>query len=443
MVPRVRPKGFVVAGAVLSLGAFIIGFVVVAPVGSLVGGGMTLVFQRTWDASIAGLAIGPDGSVYTAGTVFRGEPPYTPGNVTLLRWSAGGDLLWAVEWGSEGDEDARAVAVDAAGAAYVTGSLGSFGALLVKFDSAGDLVWQRSWGGDREESAEAVAVGPDGSVYVTGFTQSFGSYFGSAAFLLKFTPDGALVWERTWQAPGGTVAEDVAVSAAGAVYVVGNRGFDAGTRPFLAKFTPGGDLIWDRSFIPPGFIERDTAVFRGIGATPDGGIVAVGRWMPSFDEEVLVVRFSADGALQWARDWGGDSHEEGIDATIAADGTAYVVGRTATFAQGLYEDIFVLKVLPSGRGTEARRWGGPNRDLGHDIALGSNGDLYVAGSASAPPYTFGSAPAQMSRVRGTAAAAGGVVEAPTGVLGTPAGTAVPLVVIGTQGSAVLLRIRGG
>ncbi len=430
----------------VAMAAIVVGLLTAGPVAAAPAG-MTLVFQRTWgapDASAAGLAIGPDGSVYTVALLIRGEPPYAQGNVSLLRWSAEGDLLWQKEWGTIGDETPQAVAVSADGAAYVTGTFGGFSAFLVKFDSDGNLVWQRTWGGEREESGNAVAIAPDGSVYVAGVTQSFGSFFGSAAFLLKFRPDGALVWQRTWQAPGGTIAEDVAVSADGAVYLAGNHGFDAGTRPFLAKFTTDGDLIWDRTFIPPGFVGRDTAVFRGIGATPDGGVVAVGRWMPTFDEEVLVVRYSADGGLLWARDWGGDSHEEGIDATVAPDGTAYVVGRTDTFADGPYEDVFVLKVLADGRARDARVWGGGNRDLGEGIALGPNGDLYVAASASIPPYTFRSAPSQMSRVRGAAADADAVVETPAGTLGTPAGTVSALDgTVGTDGAsdAVLLRVR--
>src|SRR6266540_727866 len=192
----------------VAMAAIVIGLLTAAPVAAAPSG-MALVFQRTWgapDASADGLAIGPDGSVYTVALLIRGEPPYAQGNVSLLRWSAEGNLLWQMEWGT----------------------IGGFSAFLVKFDSDGNLVWQRTWGGDREEGGNAVAIAPDGRVYVAGVTQSFGSFFGSAAFLLKFTADGEIVWERTWQARGGTVAEDVAVSSDGAVYLAGNHGFDAG-----------------------------------------------------------------------------------------------------------------------------------------------------------------------------------------------------------------------
>ncbi len=407
---------------------------------------MTLVFERTWNAGVAGLAIGPDGSVYTVGIVARGEPPYTQGNVTLLRWSAAGDLLWHVEWGSEFHEDAAAVAVDAAGAAYVTGMAGAFQAgsqaLLMKFDADGNVVWQLTWGGTREDSGRGVAIGPDGSVYLTGVTQSFGPFLGAAAFLLKFSPDGEMIWERIWQVSGGTFPEDIAVSNDGAVYLVGNHGC-CPQRPFLAKFTADGALLWDRTFFAPGLRGGETASFRGIAVAPDGGVIAVGRWEPTFDGELLVVRFSSDGAILFVRDWGGDSHEDGSDVAVAADGTAYIVGRTNTFKQGSYEDIFVLKMLANGRGTEVRTWGGPLQDLGYAIALGPNGDLYIAGSATMPPYALDSAPSQMSRVRGASATdAEAVVERPAGTIGTPEGTTTPLdLTVGTEGGAVLLRIR--
>lgn len=410
---------------------------------------MTLVFQRTWDGGSAdALAIGPDGSVYVAGLT-PGEELYEGSglfdiDMSLVRWSADGDLLWQMKWRGPGDEEAADVAVDATGAAYVTGMTGSFGtyfdAFLVKFDASGNLVWQRTWGGPWEDGGAAIAAAPDGGVYVAGVTQSFGSLFGPAAFLLKFTGDGALEWERTWQAPGGTVLEDMEVSADGAIYLVGNTDFNR----FLAKFTSGGDLVWDRTFEAPGLIPH-TAVFRGIGTTPDGGVVAVGSWMPTFDQEVLIVRFSADGTMLWTRDWGGDSHEEGIDAVVVADGTMYVAGHTDTFAQGVYEDVFVLKVLSNARGTEVRTWGGPNRDRAHAITLAANGELYLAGSAQVPPYTFGSAPVQMSRVRGaTAVDADAVLGTPEGILGSPTGTTSPLdgtVGTGDSSGAVILRVR--
>lgn len=400
---------------------------------------MTLVFERTWgDSGASATAIGPDGTVYVAGLTVVGEYPLQDTDATLLKWSAGGDLLWARSWRGVADESAEAVAVDASGAAYVTGMTTSFGieAFLLKFDAAGNLEWQRTWGGGREEGGEGVVVGADGGIYVTGVTQSFGTFPGAITFLLKFTPDGALVWERTWETPAGGLPRDIAASPDGGIYVGGL----AYPRGFVAKFAADGALVWDRTYLAPaptGFTD-----FEGLGATPDGGIVVVGSFMPTFDQEVLIVRFAADGALLYERSWGGGSEEIGVDAAVAADGTAYVVGETRTFSGGNHADLFILKVLPSGRAREARTWGGPMGDFGRTVAIGENGDLFVAGSAGTSPYVFGSAPSQMFRVRrATVTDPAAIVGIPGGTIGTPGGAMSVLeVTVGPSGAAVLLRV---
>jgi outer membrane protein assembly factor BamB len=67
----------------------------------------------------------------------------------------------------------------------------------VKFDPNGALLWQRTWGGTLGETALGVATSGDGaSVYIIGQTLSFGA--GNIdAFLVKFDASGNLVWQRT------------------------------------------------------------------------------------------------------------------------------------------------------------------------------------------------------------------------------------------------------
>jgi hypothetical protein len=66
--------------------------------------------------------------------------------------------------------------------------------LLLKFSPDGSLEWQRRWDGGGSESGEAVAVGSDGAVYVTGGSAGSGEF--GPLFVLRFAPDGSLVWQR-------------------------------------------------------------------------------------------------------------------------------------------------------------------------------------------------------------------------------------------------------
>src|SRR5690606_34444259 len=130
------------------------------------------------------------------------------------------DVRWARSGGGtgvDGDYGAR-IAVDAAGNAYVTGRFdgaatfggtvltgyGAFDAFVVKYDPEGAVLWARHGGSDGSDQAEGIAVDAAGNAYVTGQfegTATFGTFsltsVGSTdVFVVKYSPAGDVLWAR-------------------------------------------------------------------------------------------------------------------------------------------------------------------------------------------------------------------------------------------------------
>src|SRR6185295_5111668 len=109
------------------------------------------------------------------------------------------------------------------------------------------LVWQRRWDTGGQETAEGVAVAADGSLYVTGTTDSFGGF--GHLVVLRFTPAGALVWQRirdvaTDAAVG--MGQAISVAADGSIYAAGvaPRAVVGEVDMLLLKLDPQGTLVW-------------------------------------------------------------------------------------------------------------------------------------------------------------------------------------------------------
>jgi hypothetical protein len=77
----------------------------------------------------------------------------------------------------------------------------------------------------------------------------------------------------------------------------------------------------------------------------------------------------------------------------------------------------------TGKAVDAATWGGVDNESGESIAVASDGSVYVAGLASAPPYTFAKATKTTKRPRGSfLGVPAGTVSDPGALAGTPAGT---------------------
>lgn len=214
-----------------------------------------------------GIAVDVSGNAYVAGKT--GSVNFPTKN-SLQSASGGGDdafvvklnptgsaLVYSTYLGGSALDEARGIAVDVTGNAYVTGDTssrdfpiknpfqptqnGSQNAFVTKLDPTGSaLVYSTYLGGSGLDQGNRIAIDSSGNLYVTGFTDSpnfptrnpfqaafKGTVFGiSNVFVTKFDPTGsALVFSTylggTGNENGGDLGEDVAVDSAGNVYVAG------------------------------------------------------------------------------------------------------------------------------------------------------------------------------------------------------------------------------
>ena len=165
----------------------------------------------------------------------------------------GGTILsysYSTYLGGSQNDQLSAVALDAAGNAYVAGTtasanlptvnalyptyLGGTGDIMVaKYSPAGKLIYCTYMGGSLSDSANGIAVDAAGNAYVVGQTaspdfpsvnpipaQAGASAADPQAFILKLDPTGQKLLYSTLLGPG--LARNVAVDTAGNAYIGGD-----------------------------------------------------------------------------------------------------------------------------------------------------------------------------------------------------------------------------
>lgn len=292
-------------------------------------------------------------------------------DVFVARRSAAGQWLWALSAGSLAPEDARGLALDAAGNAYVCGGYygtADFGSITLPPPPPGDRVtyvarispqgqwqWVQHIAGP-SNLALNLACGPAGHVVVGGFFLDhivLGSDTlrvpatapGSNGFIGQLDPATGQ-WE--WAARTDGMAMDMGVDATGATYVCG-RFFDTATfgsttltgapdvmTGYLARLSPTGQWRWAQA----------------IGGTQDNQL------------NTLVLAPN-----------GGSAYAGGLFM-----GTAMVAGQPLTSAGDV--DMLVLSVDSAGPIYDAARAGGPGADGVTDLCPLPGGRVLMTGRFS-------------------------------------------------------------
>ncbi|MEI7490577.1 MAG: SBBP repeat-containing protein [Bacteroidota bacterium] len=203
----------------------------------------------------------------------------------FAKYDVNGNVLWAKSAGGTANDDAASVIADASGNSYVAGKFYSptitFGpftlinnnpglsdAFLVKYDAGGNVLWAKDIGGQSDDASVGVAADTSGNLYLTGWFRSQTLNLGSVIltgtgyedmFLAKYTAGGNIVWAKSSGGISEVMAGSVAVNGSGCPLVVGFffntslvLGSDTLTNAgrsdtFIAKYDTGGNVLWANS----------------------------------------------------------------------------------------------------------------------------------------------------------------------------------------------------
>jgi hypothetical protein len=227
-----------------------------------------------------------------------------------------------------------------------------------------------------DESASAIAVDASGNTYLTGTTTTWG---GINVFVAKMSPTGSNVYFTYFP---GTQATGIAVDGMGSAYVASTG--PAG--PTLTKVNPAGTAMVYAASLGWNSVSAVKVDANGnaylTGSVSNGGAgidVAVGKVDPTGTSFVYALAF------------GGTGTDEGKGIDIDKLGNAYVVGNTnssnfplaaaaQTTLKGI-QDAFVTKINAAGSALVYSTYLGGNAiDSGSAIAVDGSYNAYVTGS---------------------------------------------------------------
>ena len=223
-----------------------------------------------WFNHANALAVDVVGNVYVTGLSYGSE---SGADYATIKYTSAGDTAWVRSYSGPGNfrDQATALAVDAGGNVYVTGlSYGSGSEedyATIKYTSAGDIAWVRRYNGPGNDydAATALAIDAAGNVYVTGTSSDYADYA-----TIKYTSTGNTVWVRRYKGPRSSydAANALAVDYEGNVIVTGTSA--------TIKYNPSGDVLWIRQGVVSGnALALDTNGNVFVTGTKDSAIATI------------------------------------------------------------------------------------------------------------------------------------------------------------------------
>lgn len=271
-------------------------------------------------------------------------------------------------------------------------------AFLRQYDTDGSLLWQEEFGTAGQDAVSSIVFDTSGNMYVGGYTT--GQFPGEVqvgwkeGFLRKYDDTLTEVWTHQFGGPGDTVVTDMAIAPNGDVVLSADTRHFPGETAYgrrdalVLRFAPDGNLIWADQF---GTAAYDSAI--GVAVSADDSIFVCGyaeAALPGTTHfggyDAYVRRYSGDGTVVWTDQFGTASVEYAYDLAVNSLGELFVVG-TYRYSSG-----FLAVYTDSGEHLWTTELGGLRArgvvadSLGNAFVVGTwaNTDAYVRKYGTTP-----------------------------------------------------------
>ena len=293
---------------------------------------------------------------------------------------------WSRIYGTESDDEAATVFIDAGDGGYFLISLNEYEyPMLMKLGNDGTIVWQKHI--DLVDMGNRVhgKVTQDGGLIITFMGFSDGSE-GRAAYLLKLDRDGNLEWRKGFGGPYRDTPTYVEQTNDGGFIFVGDISLNGvSVDTWVVRVDKNGDLLWEHIYHYYSLYNYGYAITQttdeGFIITGSGGlyIEPVEGELSVFNNDLFLLKIDKDGVVQWQKVLDGGQKEYGRSIVQTNAGDYIVAGYTVAFS-GENRDVWVLRVDQLGNVIWQKTYGGSEDDSAYSLIEGVDGNFVVAGS---------------------------------------------------------------
>ena len=235
-----------------------------------------------------------------------------------------------------------------------------------------EFIWEKTFGGMGDDRAFHIAAVADGYLIVGSSTSQTRNL--TAAWVLKLTNRGEVVWNRTYLESAGSEFR-YAMSLDDGFLLVGNVFHPSGDQDgFAVKIAEDGTPLWK---VALGGAEVDKLF--SASRTDDGGLIFAGltNSFGAGNSDVWAVKVDAKGTPTWNKTYGGELDEAGRGIASSGDDLFVIGGYTNSIGNGDY-DFLVLEIDESGKLLWNRTYGGLGSDKAYAVTA-SDGVYAIAG----------------------------------------------------------------
>ncbi len=324
---------------------------------------------------------------------------------------------------------------------------GVYDICIYSLDSSGNFRWAKQMGSNYDDRANSIALDASGNVYFTGYFQGSVDFDPGAAtyninsmlnipniYVAKLTKAGKFVWAVPFLGLGNgsydfAAGKSITVEASGNVYTTGffqgTFDFDpdntisysltsAGDKDaYISKLNSSGAFVWakrigstsyDANFSMVADVSGNIYVkgfyYGTVDLDPGAGVFNITFQYPN---QCAVSKFNSSGAFVYAKLLPGSNIQDTKSIAVDASGNLFNIGTlngTTDFDPGVgvfnlipnnpsYTDIFISKLDPSGTFLWAKKYGDNYGDYPTAVAIDGSDNLFITGYGYTTSYTSG------------------------------------------------------